>query len=136
MTTRGKRNAYLPPRTPAYVSREVGAAELCISEHTWDEWVKAGVLPPPTKWLGMSGKTPRWRWKDVDAFLTGRTLPDEQLPPAPEPPQRTEPYFREFPDGKAKKRKCPSAKTRPLRHQGQRAEVLLLSGQPSHDGGR
>jgi hypothetical protein len=79
-------------RTPAYVSREIGAAELCISPDTWDEWVRAGLLPPPCK-LGASGSTPRWRWADVDAALTGRAQVPEQKP-----------YFSEAVYGKAKDR--------------------------------
>ena len=33
-------------RTPRYVSRETGAAELEISPETWDRYVKCGRLPP------------------------------------------------------------------------------------------
>lgn len=102
-----KRDLPLPSRTPAYVSREVGAAELCISVGTWDDWVKAGVLPPPTAWLGPSGNNPRWRWKDVDSFLCGRKLPDEEPPPEIEKPQRTEPFFREATYAPSKKKGGP-----------------------------
>ena len=56
-------------RTPAYVDRETGAAELLISPDTWDQWVKEGRLPRPcdTFPTGM----PRWRWEDVDRRLSG-----------------------------------------------------------------
>jgi hypothetical protein len=40
----------LPSRTPAYVSRETGAAEIGISPATWDAWVKAGVLASGSAW--------------------------------------------------------------------------------------
>ena len=45
MTTR-KENLRLPPRTPAYVDRETGAAEFCVSPETWDRWDREGRLPP------------------------------------------------------------------------------------------
>jgi hypothetical protein len=68
MTTR-KFNLHLPSRTPAFVSREVGAAELGISPATWDSWVREGILPPSAP--GFPTSTPRWRWQDVDHKLAG-----------------------------------------------------------------
>lgn len=68
MTTR-KADIYLPPRTPAYVDRELGAAELRVSPDTWDQWVKDGRLPSPAP--GFPEGTPRWRWADVDRKLAG-----------------------------------------------------------------
>ena len=68
MTTR-KTALVLPARTPAFVSREVGAAELCISPETWDRLVASGVLPPSDTRLG--GKQPRWQWSKVVARLSG-----------------------------------------------------------------
>jgi hypothetical protein len=59
----------LPARTPAYVDRETGAAELRISPETWDKWVDAGILPKPAPGFPLS--TPRWRWADVDSKLAG-----------------------------------------------------------------
>jgi hypothetical protein len=59
----------LPARTPAFVSREVGAAELGISPETWDRWVRDGILPAPAP--GFPPSTPRWRWSDVDRKLAG-----------------------------------------------------------------
>ena len=67
MTTR-KAALNLPTRTPAYVSREVGAAELQISPETWDRWVDEGILPPPAP--GFPVSTPRWKWEDVDRKLS------------------------------------------------------------------
>lgn len=60
----------LPVRTPAFVSREIGAAELGISPETWDRWVREGILPPPAP--GFPSSTPRWRWQDVDHKLVGK----------------------------------------------------------------
>lgn len=71
MTAR-KLNLPLPSRTPAYVSREVGAAELHISPETWDNWVARKILPPPAP--GFPDGTPRWRWADVDACLSRRSF--------------------------------------------------------------
>ena len=83
-------------RTPAYVSRDVGAAELCISPDTWDTWLKEGILPPPCD-LGITGTTPRWRWADVDEALSRRKRESSECPP--------EPFFRGLADGQAKERR-------------------------------
>ncbi len=69
MTVRKSDNLLRGDRTPAYVDRETGAAELLISTDTWDQWVKEGRLPPPCDTFP-SG-TPRWRWEDVDRKLSG-----------------------------------------------------------------
>jgi hypothetical protein len=50
-------------RPPAYVSRETGAAELCISPETWDRWVKEGILPPAA--AGGNTNLPRWQGNRV-----------------------------------------------------------------------
>lgn len=64
----------LPSRTPAYVDRETGAAELRISPETWDSWVDRKILPAPAP--GFPPSTPRWRWADVDRKLAGQPLGD------------------------------------------------------------
>ena len=74
MTVRKTDNLLRGDRTPAYVNRETGAAELLISTDTWDQWVKEGRLPPPCDTFP-SG-TPRWRWEDVDRKLSGRKAAD------------------------------------------------------------
>jgi hypothetical protein len=71
MTVRKTDNLLRGDRTPAYVGRETGAAELQISPDTWDQWVKDGRLPPPLD--SFPSGTPRWRWEDVDRKLSGRT---------------------------------------------------------------
>lgn len=68
MTSR-KADLRLPARTPSYVDREIGAAELVISPETWDRWVENGTLPPPAP--GFPQSSPRWKWKDVDQRLSG-----------------------------------------------------------------
>jgi hypothetical protein len=73
MTAR-KATIPLPSRTPAYVDRETGAAELRISPETWDKWVENGTLPPPAPGFPLS--TPRWRWADVDRKLAGQSAND------------------------------------------------------------
>lgn len=70
MTARKSTNLLHGDRTPAYVGRETGAAELQISPDTWDKWVKEGVLPPPCGTLPEG--TPRWRWEDVDRKISGK----------------------------------------------------------------
>lgn len=72
MTGRKSDNLLRGDRTPAYVGRETGAAELQISPDTWDKWVKEGVLPPPCP--ALPAGTPRWRWADVDRVLSGQPV--------------------------------------------------------------
>ena len=66
---RKKDNLLLGDRTPAYLGRETGAAELEISPSTWDRWVKEGILPAPCD--AFPNGSPRWRWGDVDRKLSG-----------------------------------------------------------------
>lgn len=73
MTAR-KQNLHLPTRTPAYVDRETGAAELCISPETWDRWVDEGRLPASAP--GFPATTPRWRWADVEFRMSGKSQND------------------------------------------------------------
>src|SRR5690242_9369129 len=72
VTVRKEDNLLRGDRTPAYVSRETGAAELQISVDTWDAWVKAGTLPPACSTF--PNGTARWRWEDVDRKLSGGTV--------------------------------------------------------------
>jgi len=78
MSTR-KADLHLPARTPTFVSREVGAAELCISPDMWDRMVDRKELPSPTIVSGM----PRWKWESVEAWLSGKrdyaTVPENPL---------------------------------------------------------
>jgi hypothetical protein len=76
MTIR-KADIRLPSRTPAYVSREVGAAELGISPETWDRWVADGTLPPSAP--GFPASTPRWKWADVDRRLSAPATAEESV---------------------------------------------------------
>jgi predicted DNA-binding transcriptional regulator AlpA len=41
------------------------AQHICVSPSTIDNWVAAGILPPPRK---RGGKL-MWRWSEVDARL-------------------------------------------------------------------
>lgn len=70
MTTRKADNLLKGERTPAYVSRETGAAELEISPDTWDKYVREGRIPPHCDTF--PDGTPRWRWADVDRKLAGK----------------------------------------------------------------
>jgi len=38
---------------------------ICVSQNTVDNWVAAGILPPPRK---RGGKL-MWRWREVDERL-------------------------------------------------------------------
>ena len=60
MTLRKKDNLLRGDRTPAYVDRETGAADLRVSPDTWDQWVKEGRLPPPCDTFPAA--SPRWRF--------------------------------------------------------------------------
>jgi hypothetical protein len=75
-------------RPPAYVSREVGAAEVCISPSTWDRWVAEGKLPAPSP--EFPADSPRWRWADVDRKLSGKGN-GETAPETPKP--SVDPYI-------------------------------------------
>lgn len=54
--------------TPAYLSRQLLAEMLSVSESTVDEMVRRGVIPPARQWLD---RTYRWRWADVEMALEG-----------------------------------------------------------------
>jgi hypothetical protein len=69
-------------RPPIFVDRESGAAELCVTVETWDAMVLTGELPPAT--LHLRSRLPRWRWADVEAWLSG-----DRRPPAPLPDDET-----------------------------------------------
>jgi hypothetical protein len=77
MSTPRKTDLHLRARTPTYVSREVGAAELCISPQTWDRMVDRKELPLATIVSGM----PRGKWETVEAWLSGKrdcaTMPED-----------------------------------------------------------
>lgn len=75
MTARKSENLLRGDRTPSYVDRVTGAAELLISPDTWDQWVKEGRLPACCD--AFPSGTPRWRWEDVDRKLSGRQEPTE-----------------------------------------------------------
>jgi hypothetical protein len=94
MTVRKADIAPRGDRPPAYVDRETGSAELRISPATWDEWVQAGLIPPPAT-RGIAGTTPRWRWVDVDRKLSGRSDVGED----------EEPFFRGLAGGQTKDRR-------------------------------
>jgi hypothetical protein len=74
-------------RAPSYVSREIGAAELCISPSTWDRWVAERKLPAPSP--EFPADSPRWRWADVDHRLSGKGK--EIAPETPKP--SVDPYI-------------------------------------------
>ena len=54
-------------RVPEYVRRRRAAAELCMSDDTFDKYVRAGILPSPKR----RGKLTRWKWLEIVAVLDG-----------------------------------------------------------------
>jgi predicted DNA-binding transcriptional regulator AlpA len=55
-------------RVPEYVTRQRAAMELCMSDDTFDKYVREGVLPSPKR----RGKLTRWKWSEIVAVLDGR----------------------------------------------------------------
>ena len=72
-------------RPPVFVDRETGAAELCVSIETWDAMVLTGELPPAT--VHLRTRLPRWRWNDIEAWLSGdrRSAAGDEAERAPPP---------------------------------------------------
>ena len=68
----------LPPRTPKFLSKETCAAEFEVSIATWDEWVKAGLVPKPYM-LGNSSAIPRWSWDEIIECIVARGKNKETL---------------------------------------------------------
>ena len=54
-------------RVPEYVTRQRAAAELCMSDDTFDKYVREGILPSPKR----RGKLTRWKWLEIVAVLDG-----------------------------------------------------------------
>ena len=54
-------------RVPEYVTRQRAAAELCMSDDTFDKYVREGILPSPKR----RGKLTRWKWSEIVAVLDG-----------------------------------------------------------------
>ena len=54
-------------RVPEYVTRQRAAAELCMSDDTFDKYVREGVLPSPS----VVGSSSRWKWSEIVAVLDG-----------------------------------------------------------------
>ena len=52
-------------RVPEYVTRQRAAAELCMSDDTFDKYVREGVLPSPKR----RGKLTRWKWAEIVASM-------------------------------------------------------------------
>ena len=54
-------------RVPEYVTRQRAAAELCMSDDTFDKYVREGVLPSPKR----RGKLTRWKWSEIVVAIDG-----------------------------------------------------------------
>jgi predicted DNA-binding transcriptional regulator AlpA len=54
-------------RVPEYVTRQRAAAELCMSDDTFDKYVQEAILPSPKR----RGKLTRWKWSEIVAALDG-----------------------------------------------------------------
>jgi predicted DNA-binding transcriptional regulator AlpA len=57
-------------RVPEYVTRQRAAAELCMSDDTFDKYVREGVLPSPKR----RGTLTRWKWSDIVAAIDGGSV--------------------------------------------------------------
>jgi predicted site-specific integrase-resolvase len=57
------------PYPPPYQDVSTLAKHLCLHPDTVEVWVKMGRLPPPA--IKGGGKR-LWRWKDVEAALSGK----------------------------------------------------------------
>lgn len=90
-------------RTPEFVSRETGSAELEISASTWDRWVDEKVLPAPAP--GFPAGTVRWHWPKVVAKLAGGDDAPSTAAPTPESDiDRAKEGARHLRDGQAARR--------------------------------
>ena len=54
-------------RVPEYVTRQRAATELCMSDDTFDKYVREGILPSPKR----RGKLTRWKWVEIVSVLDG-----------------------------------------------------------------
>ena len=54
-------------RVPEYVTRQRAAAELCMSDDTFDKYVREGVLPSPKRRGGLM----RWKWSEIVSLFDG-----------------------------------------------------------------
>ena len=57
-------------RVPEYVTRQRAAAELCMSDDTFDKYVREGVLPSPKR----RGRLTRWKWAEIVASMDGGSV--------------------------------------------------------------
>ena len=55
---------------PEYVTRQRAAAELCMSDDTFDKYVREGTLPQPKRRGGLM----RWKWSEIVAALDGGSI--------------------------------------------------------------
>ena len=54
-------------RVPEYVTKQRAATELCMSDDTFDKYVREGILPSPKR----RGKLTRWKWLEIVTILDG-----------------------------------------------------------------
>jgi predicted DNA-binding transcriptional regulator AlpA len=54
-------------RVPEYVTRQRAAAELRMSDDTFDKYVREGILPSPKR----RGKLTRWKWSEIVGSMDG-----------------------------------------------------------------
>ena len=54
-------------QVPEYVTRQRAAAELCMSDDSFDKYVANGTLPQPKERDGLK----RWKWSEIEAAFDG-----------------------------------------------------------------
>ena len=67
MAFRSRAKSAMLDRVPEYVTRQRAAAELCMSDDTFDKYVREGLLPSPKR----RGKLIRWKWSEIVSVLDG-----------------------------------------------------------------
>ena len=64
-------------RTPQFLTIELLASELSVSQQTVENWVEQGILPPARK---PAGRVRLWKWKEVEKAMDRLVQQEERAP--------------------------------------------------------